>query len=196
MENKTFTKEEIEAIMDEELDKNPDEMDTELVEQCLAVLESFDEKENQPAKKKTVRVRKVLLIAAIITVLVAVCIPVGADWINIDADSDNIQYVDGKFIIKEGKSESYDLEYETALYGFENAVYPRVFLSEAFEIIDVSYEKLDLGDIKLSVKINGEAVNGYMDVHKYDYEHNKTHNNHNYNENKRYTLFHFLCYNH
>jgi len=34
----SFTKEEIENIMDEELEKSPEEMDTELIEMCLDIL--------------------------------------------------------------------------------------------------------------------------------------------------------------
>lgn len=163
-----FTKEEIEAIMDEELDKNPDEMDTELVEQCLAVLGNFAEKEKQPAKKKSVNIRKVFLIAAIIALLVAVCVPVGADWIKLDADSDRVQYVDGHFVINKDKNvESCDLEHELSVYGFEDAVYPRALLGEGFTISDVSYENFETGDIEMFVKLLGEDTDGYMNIHRY-----------------------------
>ena len=90
----SFSKEEIENIMEEELEKAPEEMDTELIDMCLNVLtgepkEKADENlAVSPAvsdkKAKRINFKKGILVAAIITLLISIAIPVSANVYNID----------------------------------------------------------------------------------------------------------------
>ena len=90
----SFSKEEIENIMEEELEKAPEEMDTELIDMCLDILmgepnEKADEDlAASPAvsdkKAKRINFKKGILVAAIITLLLSIAIPVSANVFNID----------------------------------------------------------------------------------------------------------------
>ena len=90
----SFSKEEIENIMEEELEKAPEEMDTELIDMCLDILmgepnEKADEDlAASPAvsdkKAKRINFKKGILVAAIITLLLSIAIPVSANVYNID----------------------------------------------------------------------------------------------------------------
>ena len=90
----SFSKEEIENIMEEELEKAPEEMDTELIDMCLDILmgepkEKADENlAVSPAvsekKAKRINFKKGILVAAIITLLLSIAIPVSANVYNID----------------------------------------------------------------------------------------------------------------
>lgn len=102
----SFSKEEIENIMEEELEKAPEEMDTELIDMCLNVLtgepkEKADEDlAASPAvsdkKAKRINFKKGILVAAIITLLLSIAIPVSANVFNIDVP-ENILKLYGKF---------------------------------------------------------------------------------------------------
>lgn len=95
----SFSKEEIENIMEEELEKAPEEMDTELIDMCLDILMGEpNEKADEdlaalPAvsdkKAKRINFKKGILVAAIITLLISIAIPVSANVYNIDI-SENI----------------------------------------------------------------------------------------------------------
>lgn len=108
----SFSKEEIENIMEEELEKAPEEMDTELIDMCLNVLtgepkEKADENlAASPAvsekKAKRINFKKGILVAAIITLLISIAIPVSANVFNIDV-SENILKIYEKF---------FDLDFE------------------------------------------------------------------------------------
>ena len=108
----SFSKEEIENIMEEELEKAPEEMDTELIDMCLDILmgepnEKADEDlAASPAvsdkKAKRINFKKGILVAAIITLLISIAIPVSANVFNIDV-SENILKIYEKF---------FDLDFE------------------------------------------------------------------------------------
>lgn len=108
----SFSKEEIENIMEEELEKAPGEMDTELIDMCLDILmgepnEKADENlAVSPAvsdkKAKRINFKKGILVAAIITLLLSIAIPVSANVFNIDVP-ENILKLYGKF---------FDLDFE------------------------------------------------------------------------------------
>ena len=90
----SFSKEEIENIMEEELEKAPEEMDTELIDMCLDILMGEPKKKADedlaalPAvsdkKAKRINFKKGILVAAIIMLLISIAIPVSANVYNID----------------------------------------------------------------------------------------------------------------
>ncbi len=99
-----FTYSEIEELMDSELEKEPDEIDIELVKMCSEILADklnpLAEDEPSPEKtivfldenssgKRNVKLGRVLLVAAVVALLCAVAIPVGAKFIPGDV-SDRI----------------------------------------------------------------------------------------------------------
>ncbi len=100
-----FTLEEVEALMDSEVEKPEDEMDTELVDMCAAILAKAynpDFKEGRPAeiyrpwedknkngaesteaakpdKKKVIPLKRILLVAAVLVAVLAVALTAGAN---------------------------------------------------------------------------------------------------------------------
>lgn len=105
----TFTFEEIQDMMDEELNKDPNEMDTDLVDLCADIIEkayykteqgitehsNSDERDNN----KRIKFTKILLIAAVIVAISSITIPVCAKYINSDASEKIIQFYSDHFKI-------------------------------------------------------------------------------------------------
>lgn len=84
-----FTVADINALMDAELEKSPEEMNVDLVSLCADILNevynnSEKSSEKVPAKRK-VKARKILLIAAIVAVLSVIAIPAGARFMPSEA---------------------------------------------------------------------------------------------------------------
>ena len=89
-----FTYDEINEMLNEELEKFPEEMDTELVEICIDALSSFIDEGNKPAEKESVQektktskksiVKKIFLVAAIVSVILTLSITVSANIFDID----------------------------------------------------------------------------------------------------------------
>ena len=94
-ENVELPLEDIEALMDAEVGKPEDEMDTELIDLCSVILAKeynpgydeselpemyrpWEEKERKPAAKRSVPFRRILLAAAVLVLVFAVALPVGA----------------------------------------------------------------------------------------------------------------------
>ena len=102
----TLKIEDIEAIMDEELSKDPKEMDTDLIDLCVnAINESYDEKEASmnegickiPSKKNIWK--KILSTAAILTLSIGIAIPVSAHYIDNETLNQIVQYIEDHFSI-------------------------------------------------------------------------------------------------
>lgn len=79
-----FTLDEIREIMDEELEKDPSEMDTELIDLCADILvKAYNDTEETPKKRNRKNFSKMLLVAAIIVVsIIAIAISVSAAFIH------------------------------------------------------------------------------------------------------------------
>ena len=103
----SFSKEEIENIMEEELEKAPGEMDTELIDMCLDILMGEPKKRADedlaalPAvsdkKAKRINFKKGILVAAIITLLLSIAIPVSANVFNIDVPENILKFYEKCF---------------------------------------------------------------------------------------------------
>lgn len=101
-------------MLDEELAKPPEEMDTELVDICLDALDGkFDSiPENtvddntadndcdaKSKNKKRVKIGRVLLIAAVVAIILGFSVTAGAKFLSIDASDDVVQYSDDGFSV-------------------------------------------------------------------------------------------------
>lgn len=88
-----LTKEEIQDILDSELNKNEEEMDTELIELCIEALNREDDSaevscENSKGNIKKIKhckIKKIFIIAAVISVISIISFTVGANIFNVDA---------------------------------------------------------------------------------------------------------------
>lgn len=148
--------EEIEALMDSEVEKPEDEMDTELVDMCAAILAKAynpgykeekpeemyrpweDEKKPEAPKKKTVRFRYVLIAAAILVIVFTVALPAGARLFDNKASDGIIQFYDDFFKINLNKDEpttaaSKDAVSEMIINSLDSFMLPEVLRSDEYE---------------------------------------------------------------
>ena len=137
----SFSKEEIENIMEEELEKAPEEMDTELIDMCLDILmgepnEKADEDlAASPAvsdkKAKRINFKKGILVAAIITLLLSIAIPVSANVFNINV-SENILKIYDKFFELDltDKKQGERLDYLLAENDLQQLVLPQFLFTQ------------------------------------------------------------------
>lgn len=151
----SFKLSEIEEMMNEELNKDPNEMDTELVDLCAEILEStyFERSDNKQTcdnnaneskdlkKSKKIKFGKLFMIAAIIIILCAITIPVGAKFIHTDASDSIVQFFNNQFHtnLKNGNTEAskfssddIDIIKEIKKNGIDNVVLPSDLLTDSY----------------------------------------------------------------
>ena len=166
----SFTLREIEEIMDEELSKSPEDMDTELIDICVDIIDREFSKENtaskpKKAKAKKFKARRILLIAAILIILLALSISVSAKFLNIDASEKVVQFVNNHFIVNlSNDNTDADNYYDNSLElinvlnekGFENVILPVALISEDYS---VKINILSLENIeKTTIDFNGDSM--------------------------------------
>ncbi len=148
--------EEIEALMDSEVEKPQDEMDTELVDMCAAILAKAynpgykeekpeemyrpweDEKMTELPKRKTVRFKYVLIAAALLVIIFAVALPAGARLFDNRTSDGIIQFYDDFFKIDLSKDEpttaaGKDAVSEMIINSLDSFMLPEVLRSDEYE---------------------------------------------------------------
>lgn len=136
----SFTAEELQLMIDEELEKSEEEMDTDLIDKCLDALDEIDEA-NAVVKKKRIKLRKALLIAAIIAVLLSIAIPVCAKYLHINASADVVKQFDDYFDVDLTEKSSADDKIDDITQSLKKAGIAEVVLP--MEILNDDYEKYD-----------------------------------------------------
>lgn len=136
-----FSLSDIEQIMNDELEKPADEMDTDLVDRCLDILESH---ENEIARKKPLKLKitKVLVAAVIFTLVIAASIPVCAKHFNVNIPDGIVQFYNNRLHINISNDEYVDdivslLERD----GFDDWVLPNELLTPDTKITDYKTSK-------------------------------------------------------
>lgn len=151
-----LTLEEVEMIMDEEMAKDPSEMDGDLVELCLDILTKAtigNEDKSEPEKnenvkgKKKIKLGKIFMFAAVIAVLVGAAIPVCAKYIRSEASDDVVRYKTNHFEIDLSaenndavnySDENVDIIKALSEMGIENVILPAELLKEEY-VKNISY---------------------------------------------------------
>jgi len=163
----TLTRAEIEAIMNEELEKDVDEMDAQLVTLCLEALtgENFSESRGvakeettgtPPAitpirKNKTI---KIILVAAILISLMLLTVSVGADVMDINVSDKILEVYDDFFKVDlNGEVESTDLK--TVL--FENELEHLVLPQYLYQDCEIS--GFEVVQSEESIKVHFNFIN-------------------------------------
>lgn len=187
-----LSSEEIEAIMDEELAKPPEEMNTDLVDICLDALDGkFDdiqetadenevEAENEAKteneadeddciakskNKKKVKIGRALLIAAIVALILGISITVGAKYLNIDASDDVVQYSDDSFNVNLKNNSIDNITSVLEQDGLSNIVLPTEITDGTYEISNYNINKKDDGNIVYDFDINSNKYGfGHMTI--------------------------------
>lgn len=182
-----LTLEEIEMIMDEEMAKDPSEMDGDLVELCLDILtkatagnkEKCEPEKNEELKgKKKIKFKKIFMFAAIIVILLGLAIPVCAKYIHSEASDDVVRYNTNHFEIDLSAENNEAVNYSDenvdiikALNdkGIENVILPSELLKEEY-VKSISYINED-GDyfyIEISFENITNRISGYIGITKHN----------------------------
>lgn len=173
----TMSRSDIEAIMYEELDKDPQDMDVELIELCAKVL---DGTYPQPVPQKSIRkniLRKALVTAAALIISVGIAFPVAAKYVHNETFNNIVQYVSGHFNLDLSKGKQTAINHsdtKNALVkklediGYENIILPSIFLEQNYSDDDIQVITND--DLFLCVQINfklDKNIYGYLDITKH-----------------------------
>lgn len=166
-----FTEKELWEMIDEELAKDPSEMDTDLVDLCLDALDGkFDDEEIERINtRKRLRPGKILLVAAVIVLILGISLPVCAKHLNLNTGEGVIHYIDNHFEVNLGTSnKSVDVlsqlknedinavipnELLKSEYSFDNY---RIYDRQSYKTYAVDFENKD---IKGSITINNYIDN-------------------------------------
>lgn len=175
-----FSKNEVESMLEKELEKEPENIDTEFVDICLDYLTEYDCKANQKVRKPNKKFKFTKLIAAVIIIVATVSISLTAyakannlrisdilvswfsDYIVIDYNSKE----DTTNTVSQTSRNSNDnSEWEKYLInsGFDNLHLPKSFYNQTFStpqlyeddgetVVDFSNKKYDIQIVKYNKK--------------------------------------------
>lgn len=180
------SKEQFEKIIDEEIEKTEEEMNTELIEYCLDKLnelesgvQNADEKkgngDSNNKRVKKFKFKKIIAIAAVVSILLAGMSSVSAVVFNKTIYDGIVElyddYIRINFDKTDDKSDTHkllntELAKELAENGFGDVLLPEAFFSDEYEITDVSYEFTELViSTDIHFKYNGKK--GCISIDKY-----------------------------
>lgn len=153
-----LTKEEIRKIMDEELNKPADEIDADLVMTCLDALEAPKEQPQQDRpsvskeKSKKIRLNRILLIAAVIILAIAMAVPASARFLHFNASDEIVKLRDNHFRVDlkgaggdvtAKQSSANGLIAALEEKGVNNIVLPSALLHDDYKISYINTEEND-----------------------------------------------------
>lgn len=144
-----FTYEEIEQMMDEELEKDPAEMDTDFIDLCADTLnKALEANKNKELNKKSenkkhikIKFIKIVAIAAIIIIIMGVAVPVAAKYVDNDTSDKIVQFYEDHFSINLRNAETgadkhsnntADLISQLKDSGFDSVILPNVLLTGGY----------------------------------------------------------------
>lgn len=177
-----LTAEEIETIMSEELEKNPDEMDCELIDLCSDILEkAYADKEEKPAaKKKRIKLGKIIIIAAAVILILGVSIPVGAKFVHTEASEKIVQFFEDHFIMfnssRKMKADSHsdkkvDLVKSLTDFGFDSIILPSEFFADDYDKeIEINQDDEYYLNAEISFKNTLTDTEGFITISKHKTE--------------------------
>lgn len=165
-ESECLTTAEIDGILNEELDKSADEMDTDLVDLCLEALSTVDQKQLNKKKRK-LNFTKLLVAAIIFVLLVGIGIPVCARFFSINVPEGIVSFYDDCFSIDISKDEGVsDILAQLQQDGVSDAVLPKVIFSPDTVVSDYHSGSDNSIDVEFSFT-NGD-IYGYVSLKNYD----------------------------
>lgn len=176
-----FTKTELREMMEEELNKDPSEMDTDFVDLCAEILvgqcaEATQINRKRPQNENARRFKRILLAAAVIAVLLSIAVPVSAKYTDNGISEKIVEFYSDyfKLNLRRGDTEAEHYSEDNAdllnalrAQGIENVILPSALTKEAcIEGIQIeSAEEFTTVQINFADKDVG--VNGYMAIAEY-----------------------------
>lgn len=165
-----FTEKELWEMIDEELAKDPSEMDTDLVDLCLDALDGkFDDEEIERINtRKRLRPGKILLVAAVIVLILGISLPVCAKHLNLNTGEGVIHYIDNHFEVDLGTSnKSVDvlsqLENEDI-----NAVIPNELLKSEYSFDNYQIDTKNSNYKTYYVEFKNKDIKGSITINNYN----------------------------
>ncbi|MBQ6164626.1 MAG: hypothetical protein IJK23_09145 [Clostridia bacterium] len=171
-----FTVRELRELLDDELNKAPEEMDTELVDLCAGLLrrEISGTERGRSNTKRRKTAKKIALIAAILFVLFGLGIPVYARYVHNNASDRIVRFVDDhfRFDLREGLQD-YDgttgsMEDCAAVLeemGIDGAVLPKALLSDMYTMKKVEDEYEDpFREVCIKFGCRRTEAHGYISI--------------------------------
>lgn len=164
-----FTEKELWEMIDEELAKDPSEMDTDLVDLCLDALDGkFDDEEIERINtRKRLRPGKILLVAAVIVLILGISLPVCAKHLNLNTGEGVVHYTGDHFNVNMVSSQN-SVDVLSQLKNEDiNAVIPNELLKS--EYVYDNYQ-MDTGnsDCKVYyVEFDNKNIDGSITINNY-----------------------------
>lgn len=184
----SFSEKEIHDMMDAELEKSPEEMDTHFVDLCLDVLDGKygegyyvtdrentenadkdEEAKKAELRKKRLKISRNLLIAAVVTTILTFSATAGAKAVFVNADENLVTYITNHFNIdlKQNAMEDDTLNIVDDLHtdGIENVVLPSAIVNDEYVVSDYAHSD---NNINFSVNNSASEISGTVNINMYN----------------------------
>lgn len=176
----------LKRIIDEESEKSEEEMDTELIEYCLDALNALEEKGKDKkkgegdanGKRIKISIKKIIAAVVAAVVLLIGSLSVSAMIFDFDLSDRIVEFYQDRIKVRFDKADENAEEYhllgsylakELKKNGISPVLLPDVFLTDNYNLSDVTYESFD---VMLSAHFdfynNESKFKGYMDISQYD----------------------------
>lgn len=165
-ESEALSSVEIESILNDELDKSPDEMDTDLVDLCLEALNTVDEKKLNMRKRK-ISIGKILVAAVIFVTAILISIPVCAKYLNINVPDGVVTiYKDCFYIDISPDGTIRDIAGRLEEDGINDAILPNMIFVP--ETKNSDYSKQETGNCTMiNFNFTDNEIEGHVTIQKY-----------------------------
>lgn len=193
----SFTLSEIEEMMNEELNKDPNEMDTDLVDICADIINKAyaqtkevasdiltNPKDTVPAQKENKRKRikfgKILLAAAIIAIICVIAVSINAKYVHMEASDNIVRFFENHFNVnlrngetdaQEHSDPNNELVHQIQAFGIDNVILPAELLSDQYKT-DITFTNDDAfyNTVEICFESKNEDISGnvVIDKHKTD----------------------------
>lgn len=180
--------ENLNRIIDEEMEKSEEEMDTELIEYCLDKLSKLETETPDTEEKKgngdsndkhiKLKFKKIVAIAAAIAVFLVGSLSVSAVVFDVNLFDGIVElyndYIRINFDKTDDKADEYqllgtELAKELADNGFDEVLLPEAIFSEYYEIQKMEYDVTEV-IITANITFNYKNKHGYINISKYAME--------------------------
>lgn len=165
--SETLSSAEIESIMNEELDKSPEDMDTDLIDLCLEALNTVDE-EKLNRKKRKYRFGRVIIAAAVFALVIGITIPVCAKYLSINVPAGIVTIYKECFNIDlTNKNDVIDIASKLERDGIDGIILPEIMFNTTTTIADYHCENSD-SSVTIEFAFHNNDTNGYVTIEKYN----------------------------
>lgn len=169
-----FTEKELWEMIDEELAKDPSEMDTDLVDLCLDALDGkFDDEEIERINtRKRLRPGKILLVAAVIVLILGISLPVCAKHLNLNTGKGVVHYTGDHFNVNMVSSQN-SVDVLSQLKNEDiNAVIPNELLKSEYVYDNYQINETNEDCKVYYVEFENKNVKGSLTIKNYTDDYN------------------------